>query len=191
MFSNISDRYLCYFKVWNRLQVKGETNIRQGEEITQKVVGLDCSAMYLVSLSTELVFQQQTAFYLQGSMNELPSGIPVQWINENGVFKKHRTLPGYGTSRGEIEYCLFMGKKHGHNLCDSNMDGEGQIQFLPKKPGASENLDESEEGDDQENGEDAEKDEEKDDEYKKYRRYNFDLVIKSKKEIHSYAGCWQ
>ncbi len=85
-------------------------------------------------------------------MNTLPSGVPVKWEYSNGYFTKKRVLPPY-ISNGEVEYVMFTGHKIGHHLCDSYMDGEGQLRIGKKN-------------------------------------YQFALVIRSKREIHSFHGCY-
>ncbi len=84
----------------------------------------------------------------------LPSGVPVQWeLQPDGYFRRQSVFPK-NTSRGEIEYSLWMGHQHGHDLCDSVVDGAG-----PQRLGGK-------------------------------RKYQFDLMIRSRQEVHSFLGCW-
>ncbi len=117
-------------------------------------------------------------------MGKLPSGVPVKWKFSDGKFKKERLLP-WTVSQGEVEYVLYMGHRVGHHLCDSYMDGEGQISFVPKdkKKKCGEDKEESLDGDDDES-------EDEEDKKKTYKKFRFDLVIRSKKEVHSFAGCY-
>ena len=122
-------------------------------------------------------------------MKKLPSGIPVQWVREGDVFKQKRTIP-YGVSRGELEYIHYIGQQEGHHLVDSYLDGDGQLSFVPETKktgfGGSINLEDTEEDDELT----AEEEEEEEEEGKKYKKYKFDLVILSKKEIHNFSGCY-
>ena len=122
-------------------------------------------------------------------MKKLPSGIPVQWIaDDQGVFTQRRTLP-YGVSRGELEYMLWIGNQEGHHLVDTYLDGDGQQSFVPKTKtgfGGSENLADTEDNDQEVTAEEEEEEEDG----PKYKKYKFDLVVKSKKLIYSFVGCY-
>ncbi len=60
-------------------------------------------------------------------MKTLPSGIPVEWEMHKGYYSKQSVLPK-NTSKGEIEYVMYMGHKLGHSRCSSYMDGSGQMR---------------------------------------------------------------
>ncbi len=85
-------------------------------------------------------------------MNKLPSGVPIEWEWQGDYFRKQTVTPKRN-SKGEIEYVLYMGHKIGHHLCDSYVNGEGQVIFGGRK-------------------------------------FGFDMVVRSKKEIHSFHGCY-